>query len=122
MKIAKQQGIGIIRLLFFSFILILSVVFAVKTIPSYLADMTVTSVLKHLAKDIQEHKIRQQDIRQVLLRRLARNNIKSVKKTDITIKKHNGKLMIVIDYEVKKPLIGNISIVLDFRQEQEVSV
>ena len=81
---------------------------------------TLESVMDSFAKDYSGKNISQSDLRQSLRKRLHVNNIQSVKDIDIRISDESKKTRISIDYDVKRHLIGNIALVMNFSKTAEV--
>ncbi len=121
MKIMKpQQGISAIGFLFVVFTIILIGSLAIKIIPTYIDNITLSSVLESVAEEHKGQKVVLADIRASLRKKMSMNNISSVAAENITLEKNDGKTNILITYEVKKPLFTNISIVMHFEEMQEV--
>lgn len=120
MIIKKQQGISAIGFLLVLIIGIFIVTLVIKTVPSYLENQTLESVLKDIAETMQGKEPTAGDLRKTLNKRLSVNNIKTVNSTDVQILDEGNKHIIIINYEVQKPLFANLSILMNFSERQEV--
>ena len=116
----KQAGISAITLLILTLCIVSALILVVKITPSYMEYFTLESVMDSFAKDYSGKNISQSDLRQSLLKRLHVNNIQSVKDIDIRISDESKKTRISIDYDVKRHLIGNIALVMNFSKTAEV--
>jgi len=116
----KQAGISAITLLILTLCIVSALILVVKITPSYMEYFTLESVMDSFAKDYSGKNISQSDLRQSLRKRLHVNNIQSVKDIDIRISDESKKTRISIDYDVKRHLIGNIALVMNFSKTAEV--
>jgi len=114
MKIRKQNGLTLIG---FAMVLVLVVFFAyvgMRIIPLYLEYNAVVSTLNQLqktpgAKSMSPAKLKQ-NITNSLWVSYSANN---VKREHIKISRSNG-VLVRIAYEVRRPLLGNIDLILSF--------
>jgi hypothetical protein len=60
------------------------------------------------------------EIRKMLMRRLDMNNIQYLGKEEIKISRASGVTTITISYEKRKPIVGNISLVMTFDDSVEL--
>lgn len=93
---------------------------AFRLVPVYLENYSVKSVLKSF-KD--EPLITKQDKRKILsmvLARLNTNGVKDIKRDMVKIEQKPGILKIHIDYFVRKPMVGNIEVIITFDEEVEL--
>jgi hypothetical protein len=114
MKIRKQNGLTLVG---FAIVLVLVVFFAyvgMRIIPLYLEYNAVVSTLNQLqanpsAKSMSPEKIKR-NITNSLWVSYSANN---VKREHIKISRSNG-IKVRIAYEVRRPLLGNIDLILSF--------
>ncbi len=116
----QQQGLTLISLVFVLGLLGFMVLLALKIGPIYLDHHKVASSLAEIKElpDILEKS--QAEIRDSLSKRFNLNYVYDVTQDDITITKHDSYLKVVIDYEVAKPIIGNLSVLVVFNDVIEV--
>jgi len=120
-KTSKHQcGIGVISLLLIVLISVSAIIVVIKLTPSYLENYTLKSVLQGVEQDFAGKKNTPTKLRSVVQKRLLTNNIRSVKPLDVRIIEVSKNMQIKIEYEVRKPLVGNISAVLSFSELAEV--
>ncbi len=112
-----MTGLGWITVLFLiGFFALL----AFKLVPIYLENYSVKTVLKSFEE---EPLITQQSKKQVfnmVMARLNTNGVRDIKKDMVKIDKKPGLLKINIDYFVRKPMVGNIEIIVTFAEEVEL--
>ncbi|PWV63370.1 DUF4845 domain-containing protein [Plasticicumulans acidivorans] len=93
---------------------------AMRIVPIYMADWTVNAAIEGLALEPDVTQRSPNELRSALAKRFDVNNIEEIKPSDVHISKEAGRLTVGIDYEVRKPLIGNIDVVVKFSHEQVV--
>jgi hypothetical protein len=110
----RQQGLTFISLVFVLGFIATIVLLALKIGPIYLDHSKVVSALAEIEKtpDIEEQSEAQ--IRDSLNKRFNMNYVYDVTQDDITITKQSDYLKVAIEYEVVKPLVGNLSALVEF--------
>jgi len=92
----------------------------VKLVPSYIEHYEIKTVLHSLKEDpLVTHKS-PQEIRKILRRRLKINSVYDMKPESIHIEKSSGVLRVEIAYEVRKPMFGNVDVVMTFDDKLEL--
>ena len=116
----RQQGLTFISLVFILGLIAFFVLLALKIGPIYLDHSKVVSALAEIEKtpDIEEQS--QAQIRDSLNKRFNMNYVYDVTQDDITITKQSDYLKVAIAYEVVKPLVGNLSALVEFNDVIEV--
>jgi hypothetical protein len=116
----RQQGLTVISWIVIIAFLGFQGVLALNVIPVYINDASIKSMLSSMEKD---QTIRGKDARNlndIIIKRLKINNIYSVKKDNITIKKTKSNYQINIDYEPRGTLVGNLDYIITFHHEAEI--
>lgn len=115
MNIRKENGMTLL-----GFLIVLSVVLffayaGMRVVPSYLEYHALGNALAKLENDPAAKKMTPLKIKQSIQNSLwasyASNNIKD---TDIKISKKSGGINVRVVYEVRKPFIANIDLMLSF--------
>jgi hypothetical protein len=110
----RQRGVSLSGLLVWSVLLILVAIGGMKIIPAYVQDAEIRSILSTIANDPEMQGVQSKDIRESFSKRAMMNNINVVTANDIEIVKDARGLSLSISYQVKIPLIGNASLLLEF--------
>ncbi|MDX1811788.1 MAG: DUF4845 domain-containing protein [Gammaproteobacteria bacterium] len=118
--IKKQKGLGLIGTLIFIILAFSAIIIMIKILPSYMENYTLQSVLKSVEKDYKGKEVNQAELRNTLKKRLQVNNIQSVKELDVKIIKNPKSTKVDIDYDVKKPLFGNVALLMSFKETAEI--
>jgi len=115
-----QQGLTLISLVFILGLLGFIVLLALKIGPIYLDHYKVSSALAEIEKTPGIQEKSQAEIRESLSKRFNMNYVYDVTQDDITITKYGSYLKVVIDYEVVKPIAGNLNVLVMFNDVIEV--
>ena len=91
---------------------------ALKLTPLYLEHFEVSSVLKSLAQEPGIGNKSAAEIEDTIMKRLGVNDVTHVTKDDINISKEDGKVTIAISYEARVPMLANIDIVANFKDDK----
>jgi len=118
----KQQGFGFIPLIFIIALLFTVISIALKIAPVYLNHSKVTAMLDQLKEEAHGEKKTEFDIKSSLSKRININNIDDVTQGDITVNKQGKAFKVLINYEVVRPIYGNLSVLIEFNDEVEVGV
>ena len=112
-----MTGIGwVIVLMLIGFFILLGL----KIIPAYMNNYKVTSVLESLPNDPELVGIGPGRLRKALLKRLDINMVSDLEKDDILIEKVGNALRVTIDFETRKSLTKNMSLVIYYENSVEV--
>jgi len=111
---AKQRGVSGGGFMAVIAVIILSVLLLLKLFPVYMEHFNVSTSLDSLSSESGIKDMKKTAIKTLLERRFSINDVTNVKREHITIKKTQSDMTIDIVYEVRKPLVGNIDIVIYF--------
>lgn len=111
---AQQRGVGFGGFVFGAFLLILVSILALKIIPAYMEEATISNVFNSMVHDPDMQNASPNEIRVSFDKRADIDRITSIRSGDVEIARDNGKLFLSATYSIKIPLTGNVSLVLDF--------
>ena len=116
MKSAKKRQLGLSMSGFVvtAIILIFAAVLAMKLIPPYMQDGEIKKVFDAVAQDPDMKNATIRDIQIAYSKRAAVQDITAIKLDDVEIDKQGGGITLSASYQVKIPLVANISLLLDF--------
>jgi hypothetical protein len=92
----------------------------VKLVPTYIENYSIRTILHSLNEDPLITQQSPAHIREILHHRLQINSVYDMKDSAIHIEKSSGVLRVEIVYEVRKPMFGNIDVVMSFDNKLEV--
>lgn len=116
----RQQGLTAISWIVIIAFLGFQGVMALNVIPVYINDASVKSMLTSMETD---PAVRGKDARklgEIITKRLKINNIYSIKKENVTIKKLKNQYQISIVYEPRGTLVGNLDYIVTFSHEAAI--
>lgn len=114
MGFRKQKGMSYISLLFLVAVAG-GLVKVVTTIgPTYYDNYTIDKIIVSLFRDGRANNI--DDFKRALSDRFQINNIRDKSPEDFNYRMDDKKLIVDVDYEVRKPFIGNLDVVMHFKK------
>ena len=113
-RVNRQRGVSLSGLLVWSVILIIAAIGGMKVIPAYVQDAEIKSILSTIVNASEMQGAQSKDIRESFSKRAMMNNINVVTANDIEIVKDARGLSLSVSYQVKIPLVGNASLLLEF--------
>lgn len=117
--IARQKGMTLLSIMiiivFFAFIAIT----IVKIVPVYLDSYTVSDVVTSLKDERGLGDKSNKEITDLILKRLKLNQVSAVTKDDIYIEKAKNTVSIDVEYEARKPMYGNLDVIISFKYSVE---
>ncbi|MDH5435588.1 MAG: DUF4845 domain-containing protein [Gammaproteobacteria bacterium] len=118
-NIKKQKGITGIGWLFILIVIGFSTLVILKLTPMYSQYFSIKSSLDSLSKETLSGKSKA-DIYSMLWKRLDVNDVDDViTKDDVIITIRGGNVTVAVDYEARENLVGNVSLVADFKYQIE---
>jgi hypothetical protein len=109
----KQQGIGIVALVFVLAVAAFIVIIGLKLVPVYLEYFSIKRALVHTVQE-DARNATVADLRKAFQRRAEVDDIKSVTAADIDITKEGGTPVMSVSYAAKVHLFYNASLCMDF--------
>ena len=111
----RQQGLTFISLVFVLGLLAFFVLLVLKIGPIYLDHYKVAGTLAELEDTADIEKKSEAEIRDTLSKRFNINYVDDVTQDDITITKGGNYLKVVVEYEVARKIVGNLSVLVQFK-------
>ena len=116
----KQKGLTgvsiVVLLVFFAFF----AVTLLKIMPVYFDSFKVGDVVSGLKDERGLGEKPNSQIMKMILKRLDVNMVTDVTKEDILIEKVKNEVFIDIEYQVRKPMFGNLDVIISFKKSVEV--
>jgi hypothetical protein len=119
-NINKQLGMTGMGWLTVLFLIGFFALLTFKLAPIYLENYSVKSILNSFQEEPLITQKSKADIRRMFMSRLITNGIRDIKRENIKIDKKPGVLKIGYDYFVRKPMVGNIDVIITFAKEIEL--
>lgn len=111
----KQRGMSFIGLVLLIALVVFVAVIGIKVTPAYLEFMSVKKAVANIENDPGFAEMTKKDIQDAFDKKASVDYITVVKGSDIEVSKDiSGKPAIALEYQVVKPIVANMSILLDF--------
>ena len=111
---SRQHGVTFSGLLVWIVVLIFVAISAMKLAPAYVQDAEIKSIFNAIVNDSEMQGASVKAIRDSYGKRAMINAISLVGQNDIEVEKSARGLVLSANYQVKIPLVGNASLVLEF--------
>ncbi|MBA3696298.1 MAG: DUF4845 domain-containing protein [Methylotenera sp.] len=113
-SLKRQQGATFLGMAIIAGILIFAAIVGMKMVPAYIEFMSVKKVLHAMSQDPLSA-MSKKEIKESYIKRASIDDIKSVTSDDLTIEKdETGNTVVSAQYKVIRPIVGNVSVILDF--------
>jgi hypothetical protein len=110
----RQRGISVVGMIMIAVGVVFVALSGMKLIPPYLHSAQISQIFKAIATDPEMQGASINEIKQSYGKRASINYITDITAEDIEIEKADGQLSLGASYSVKIPLVGNITLLLEF--------
>jgi hypothetical protein len=110
----QQRGLTLGGFIIGAFVLVIVAITGLKLVPAYIQDAQINSIFKDIAHDPDMQKATPHDIQVSFDKRASIDAITAIKASDIDISSAGDTPVLSANYVVKIPLVGNISLYLEF--------
>ncbi len=117
---SNQRGLTMISWIVVIVFVLFQGVIAMNVIPVYVNDSSVKSIMKELPNDTKARSVTTKGLQRLVAGRLNMNNIYSIKEKDIKVKKVRNENVVIIEYEPRGKLIGNLEYIVSFKHEARI--
>ena len=116
-----QRGLTLISMLLILGLIAFFTLLVLKIAPIYIDHSKVVNSLNGLKETENIQLKSKEEVWRSLETRMDFNYVSGVTRDDVTIIKDGGNMSVQIDYEVVQPIMGNLSVLVEFSDEIEVS-
>lgn len=116
----RQRGITMIGFVVIMGLIAFFTLLTLKILPIYLEHFKVLSSLESLKEDQTLPKKSRREVISLLQKRLDINMVENVTPEDVLVTKQDGVVTVSVNYEVEKPIFGNLSVIAYFDDQIEV--
>lgn len=121
LTLKQQQGMSGISMMCIVGFAVSVFMLALKIGPIYLDHSKVTSVLESLKANSEVASETPDQIMARIFKFFDVNNVSGINKDDISIEvEDNGMTKVEIDYQVTKPIVSNLSVLVEFKDSVEL--
>jgi Tfp pilus assembly protein PilE len=115
----NQRGMTFIGVVVIVGLILFIAIVAMKMMPAYIEFMAVKKVIRAMGQD-QLSTMNKKEIKESFNRRKSIDDIQSISVDDLVISKdESGNTVVSVEYQVLKPIMGNVSALIDFKASSE---
>jgi hypothetical protein len=100
--------------LFVAIVLVAIAMLAMKLVPAYIEFFSVKKILATMGQSAELKSMSNADIRSDFGKRASVGYVTVVKPEDLSVDRGSGVPVVTAEYEFRTPLVGNVSLVVDF--------
>ena len=112
---SQQRGLSMIGFLFVAAVLVMIAMLAMKLVPAYIEFFSVKKILATMGQESDFRSKSNAEIRSDFVKRANVGYVTVVKPEHLTIDRRGGVPVVSAYYEFRTKLVGNASLVVDFR-------
>lgn len=116
----KQKGMTGVSIMMLLIVFAFIAVTLLKIMPIYFDSFKVGDVVSALKLEPGFGAKHNSGITKMILKRLDVNMVTDVTKDHIFIERSKGTILVAVEYEVRKPMFGNLDVVISFKKSVEV--
>ena len=116
LMVKKQSGMTMLSWLIVLAIVVFFILIGIKMVPTYLENYSIKQVLKNMENDRDVRAMSAVEMKKSFLKRLKINSVYEFDRDAIKIKKEKSGTSFQVDYEIRKPVAGNVSIIMVFSE------
>ena len=118
---SKQRGMAVTSWVIVIAVVLFFTLLGIKLVPSYMEFYSIAKILESLAEDRSVKDSSTSQIRKVFDRRININSIYDFDPKSLKFRhgkgESKGKLIMEVEYEVRKKMVGNVDVVMTFHKE-----
>jgi Tfp pilus assembly major pilin PilA len=116
----RQRGMTLIGWLIVLGLIAFFSLLAIRLVPVYLDNYKVRGTLASLKEEPYITQKAPEEIRRLIERRLDINMVETVQAKDFKIERKDGRTAVYTEYEVQRPFLGNVSLLVRFNNRVEM--
>lgn len=113
----RQEGLTGISILIIVIFLVFLASLALKVVPVYADDMSIKSVVQSFHNKEDMRGLPKRTVLKKFQKRLKINNVTGLDMKNVSLKKKDGDYLLVVDYEPRGELVGNLEFIIHFHHE-----
>jgi hypothetical protein len=117
----QQHGVTLIGMMFWAIAIVFAALVVMKLLPAYTEFFEIQKILKDIGNESSTGSMSNAQIRERFAKRAMVDNITMVKPADININRESGRTVVSVDYSFQAPLVGNVSLLVDFSASSDSS-
>jgi hypothetical protein len=110
----RQRGVSFVGFVMIVAVILFVGILGIKMVPAYLHSAQIAQIFKTIVKDPAMQGASVKEIKDSYTKRADISYVTDITAEDIEVIKGDGQLSLSTSYSVKIPVIGNVTLVLDF--------
>lgn|SRR3989339_1611822 len=111
----KQSGVTFTGFIMIAVVLVFLAIFGMKLIPAYMENGKIQKAFDAIVRDPSMKTASMDEIKDAFYKRATTmDNVTTITANDLEISKENGMLTLSASYSTKLPLVGNVSLLIEF--------
>ena len=110
----RQSGMTMLSWLVVLGILVFFILIGIKMVPTYLENHSIKQVMANMENDREVRAMSGAEMKTSFMKRLKINSVYEFDRKSITFKKEKFGTRMDVNYEVRKPVAGTVSILMTF--------
>ncbi|MFP1683418.1 DUF4845 domain-containing protein [Alloalcanivorax sp. C16-1] len=111
---SRQRGLSLLGWVVVLIVLAVFGTAAFRMVPAYMEYNTIRSTINSVLDDNKTAMMSEHEVRGALSKRFTINQVDVIGVNDLAISKNGGDVTVGVDYEVRRPLFYNVSVVMHF--------
>lgn len=116
---SRQRGLSMIGFLFVAMVLVAIAMLGMRLVPAYIEFASVKKILSTMGQDSDLKSKSNAEIRNDFIKRANVGYVTVVKPEDLSIDRRRGGVIVTAEYVYRTSLVGNMSLVVDFRASSD---
>ncbi len=118
--IKKQAGVGLVGVLIIVGVFSVIGFFTARVGLVYFNHYQIQSILDRLEREQSVEQRSKAEIRHFITKYFALNSIDYIKREEVRLEQQVGSINVQLDYEVVKPVVGNLSFLISFSETKNL--
>ena len=114
--VRKQCGMTMLSWLIVLAVVVFFILVGIKMVPTYLENYSIKQVLENMENDRKVRSMSPAEMKKSFFKRLKINSVYEFDRNAIKIKKEKFGTRFALDYEIRKPVAGNVAIIMTFSE------
>lgn len=114
LMVSKQAGMTMMSWLIVLGIAVFFILIGIKMIPAYLENRSVQQVLTNMENDREVRSMSKGEMKKSFFKRLKINSVYDFSRDSLKFQKEKFGTRVNVNYEVRKPVAGNVEILMTF--------
>ena len=116
----RQKGVTLLGMLTAVLVICFGVMLIIKVMPPYMQNYAVKNAMEDISKEANVAQMSKAKIKDKLERRLQVEGINAAIADNLLVDKKDGKLHMLLKYEKRVPVVGNIDFVFKFDEQVKI--